>query len=639
MAEQAQQHTTQKQPQMPTTSELVDRLMRFEGPPDQFLVYLLAVQSHVSAASGGAIIRQGQEGKPETIAVFPTPKQNQTAPVWLAQAVELAPEAFQSDTGMVKPVHGSEEMYGQPAKRHLIFLPLKSTAPVRGAAVFLVETGNQAVLAASRERLELTMAFLGLYEMRLTLQRNKLDVRRLRLSMETLNAVNEQDGFAGAAMALCNEIATRWNCDRVSLGFLKGRYVQLKALSHTEKFSRKMKLVQDLESAMEECIDQDLEVIHPAGEEATYVSRATATLSSKHGPSSVMSLPLRKGGEAVAVLTLERPPDQPFSEEDIEVLRLTADLVIPRLHPLYETDRWVGARAAAATRKGLAAVVGPKHTWIKVAVVLVTAAVLFLIFAKGDYTATGEFVLEPTDRAVVSAPFQGYFEEVRVEPGDKVAQGDLLVILDKTILQGQLREKEAQKQGFLIEARRSSRDARRGEGEDKLAEAQRAMARAEEVQAEIDLLKHRIEHSEIRAPIAGTVVSGDHKHRTHGDVDKGEELFEIAKLSELRAEVVVSEDQIADIWTKHRKGEEVTGTLATIDRPEKKIPFVVERVNPMAEIEEKDNVFKVRVRLLEAHTGMHAGMEGVAKIEIGKRSYGWIWTRQLVNWIRMKLWL
>ena len=32
-------------------------------------------------------------------------------------------------------------------------------------------------------------------------------------------------------------------------------------------------------------------------------------------------------------------------------------------------------------------------------------------------------------------------------------------------------------------------------------------------------------------------------------------------------------------------------------------------------------------------------MEGVAKIDIDKRPYAWIWTRKIINWVRMKLWL
>jgi hypothetical protein len=32
-------------------------------------------------------------------------------------------------------------------------------------------------------------------------------------------------------------------------------------------------------------------------------------------------------------------------------------------------------------------------------------------------------------------------------------------------------------------------------------------------------------------------------------------------------------------------------------------------------------------------------MQGVAKIDADRRSYLWIWTRRLSNWVRMQLWL
>ena len=52
-------------PELATTAELVDRLSRFDGPPEQFLVNLLAVQCRVSGASRGAIIRIGARGRPD----------------------------------------------------------------------------------------------------------------------------------------------------------------------------------------------------------------------------------------------------------------------------------------------------------------------------------------------------------------------------------------------------------------------------------------------------------------------------------------------------------------------------------------------------------------------------------------------
>src|SRR5262249_3412523 len=146
---------------------------------------------------------------------------------------------------------------------------------------------------------------LALYEMRLTLQRRGIDLQRLKGAYEVLAAVNEHDKLAASAMAFCNQVASRWNAGRVSLGFLKGRYVKARAMSHTEKFSRKSKLVQDIEAAMEESLDQDVEVVQPAAPEATFVARATAELSQRHGPATICTLPFRHRGKPVAAVTLE----------------------------------------------------------------------------------------------------------------------------------------------------------------------------------------------------------------------------------------------------------------------------------------------------------------------------------------------
>ena len=112
---------------------------------------------------------------------------------------------------------------------------------------------------------------------------------------------------------------------------LKGRYVQVKALSHTENFSRKMQVVQDLESAMEECLDQDCEVIYPAAPDSTYISRQTAELSKRHGPLAIASLPIRYAQKVWGVLTLERPADRPFTAEEVEAVRLALELCTARL--------------------------------------------------------------------------------------------------------------------------------------------------------------------------------------------------------------------------------------------------------------------------------------------------------------------
>ena len=548
-------------------------------------------------------------------------------PAWFAQAMELAPQAFASADPLVRPIHRPDDLYGQPARRHLAVLPLGSGDRVGGAAAFVIEARDAAAVAATRQRLEVTLSLLSVYEMRLALGRRQADLARLRRAMETLAAVNEQDRFAGAAMAFVNEVSARWQSDRVSLGFLKGRYVHLRALSHTEKFSRKMKLVQDIEAAMEECLDQDVEVVQPAAPDATYVSRAAAELAHRHGPTAVVALPIRHGGETVAVLLLERAPQAPFTLEEVEALRLTCDLCAARLVALARQDRWFGARAASAAGRGLGWALGPKHTGTKVLALAALLAVLALIFLKGEYRVDAPFVLEATTRRVIPAPFDGYLEAVLVEPGSPVeANRTVLGHLETTEVQLNLAAARAEREAYLTEAAAAMRDS-------KTAEEKVAQLKAREVEAKIQLLERRIQQAAITSPIGGLVVSGDLKRQVGAPVQTGQVLFEVAPLQGLYAELSVPEDLIAEVREDQR------GELATASYPDRRIAFQVRRINPVAEVVNQRNVFKVRVELGTTYRWMRPGMEGVAKVSVGPRRYVWIWTRRLVNWARMTLWI
>ncbi len=616
--------------QPPSAADLVDRLSRFDGPPEMFLVNLLAVQCHLADADGGAILRPGAEGKPEVLAVYPQLAQGATAPVWLASAVEAAPEVAQANRTAVRPLHGSDDLYGAEPKHYLVFVPLRSNQGVRGLAAFMCEPSGPAALQAARERIEITVSLLSLYEMRLTLQRRNLDLQRVRTATETLAGVNEHGRIAGASMALCNELAARWQADRVSVGFLKGRYVHLKAMSHTEKFSRKMKLVQDIEAAMEECLDQDVEIAYPTAPEDTYVARATADLSKRHGPTAVLSLPMRHNGEVRGVLMLERPIEEPFELEDVEALRLTTELCTPSLVALHESDRWFGARWAVKIRKGLATFLGPKHTWAKLAAIAVFGFILFLMFAKGPYRVEAPFVFEATQRRVAPAPFDGQLVEVFVRTNDQVEAGEELARLDTSELKVQLARARA---GYLRSLK--ARDDASAQGE--AAKAMMAAQEANQYKSEMDLYQQRIDESVIRAPVAGKILTPDLDKLVGGPVERGKVLFEIAPLNAMWAELSVDEDQIGDVHVGQ------TGELAAIGRPDRHIEFHVERITPLAEVVEQRNVFKVRAELKGLdlkgeHRGIYPGAEGVAKIDVDRRRYAWIWTRKLVNWIRMKLW-
>jgi multidrug efflux pump subunit AcrA (membrane-fusion protein) len=620
-----------------TTLRQLGALLHFQGTPQDYVAALLRMQcTTVGGVEGGAIVRLAPDGGPKVLAAFPAPGPQTPRPAWLDPVLAAAAQAAAAPDSLLKPLRDAEDLYGAPARRHLLLIPLRA-ADLTGVAAFVLTGRDDAALVAARSQLELAVGYLSLYEMRVALGQRQSDFERLHAAMGALASVSEHDRFVAVAMALCNEVAARWSCERVGLGFLKRRCVELRAMSHTEKFSRKMKVVQDIEAAMEECLDQDVEILHPADPEAMYVSRAAADLARRHGPATVVSLPLRRDGEVRAVLTLERPADQPFEPGEIEAVRLTCDLCTPLLMNLHEHDRWIGARMAGGLRRFFASLIGPKHTWRKVAALLVLVAVVLLVVLEGDHTADAPFVLQPTQRRVAPAPFNGKLLSVEKRVGDVVEGGKtVLARLDVSELKTQVARLAAQRVTRQKEAATAMRD-------DKRVEAQIARARADEITAQIDLLEHQIASADIIAPISGVVVTGDIERFLGSRREPGEVLFEIAPVKSLRAELSVPQDAIAYVVKaraeREASGTKLTGKLATASFPRRKFQFTVTRINPMAELAGKQNVFKARAELGEAAPWMEPGMEGLAKIHIGRRRLIWLWTHRAIDWLRMKLWL
>ena len=62
------------------------------------------------------------------------------------------------------------------------------------------------------------------------------------------------------------------------------------------------------------------------------------------------------------------------------------------------------------------------------------------------------------------------------------------------------------------------------------------------------------------------------------------------------------------------------------------------KVTPVSTPREGKNFFRVEAKLDRADPRMRPNMEGVGKVEINRRSYLWIWTRQAVNSLRLILW-
>ncbi len=501
----------------------------------------------------------------------------------------------------------------------------------------LVNPSDEVVLAvqlkdftesAAREsylRLSLVMDVPSAYQQNLSFQKSRQDVEKFAAVLDLNVPVNDATRFIPAALAVCNGIATRFRCDRASLGWLEGGYVRLRAMSRTEQFDRQMAAAQAMETAMEECVDQDEEIVWPESAEAASVSRDHEAFAMDQKSGHVCSLPWRLDDKVVAVLLCERR-DQPFTQPEIQQLRLASDQVVRRMADLHSRDLWFGARWKAGLEERLPQWLGPGHAWSKVGAILGVLVLAGLIFIRVTYRVGGNFILRSDQAEFLTAPFDGYIREVYVRAGDPVVRGQPLVMLNQDEL---LLDQAA----AAADVSRYERQAEKDRAADDMAQMRIDQAQARQAQAQLDLVHFRLDHSVLRAGLDGVVIEGDLRERIGSPVKQGDALLRVTRLDTLYAQAEIPESDIHEIAIG------ASGQIAFVTLPKTRFPVSIRTVEPAAVPQKDGSVFLVRLEPQNRTPDWwRPGMTGLCKLESGKRSLIWILTHRTVDFLRMKLW-
>jgi multidrug resistance efflux pump len=510
---------------------------------------------------------------------------------------------------------------------------LRSEGNVVAVSAVITRCRDQERATQRLMSMELVAGYFELFTLRRTSEQSRVIAQSHQHVLQLASSVATAEGFDSASMNLCNELATRTGAVRVSLGWVKhkasGRSeVKLKALSHTEQFDKKQELAVQLCKTMEECADQDdIVQFDPTGEASQNVTREAQALSRMSGGNTILSLPLRRKDEVVGVIALEFAPNTKIAPQSATGLAVAVELLAPQLYDRFQNDRWLITKAGISAKDTLKLVTGPKHMLAKTLIVVGLLGLLFITFYRPTYHVSAPFQFEAIDRRAFSVPFDSaQLQEVKVRPGDRVAKGDVL-------LKFATHELEMQKYKYQSDARAAALEAAKYATDDsKLAERNMARANQEAAQAMAEYFGAQIEKAVIKAPFDGIILSGDLKDRVNSVFKQGEPLMEIGASNSLRVEISVAERDIQEVINGAK------GTLATSSFPEKKFPFVVDRIVPMSDAKEGGNFFKVYGRLEKSSDDWRPGMAGEAKIQVGNRSLAWIWTHRFTDWVRMLWW-
>ena len=80
------------------------------------------------------------------------------------------------------------------------------------------------------------------------------------------------------------------------------------------------------------------------------------------------------------------------------------------------------------------------------------------------------------------------------------------------------------------------------------------------------------------------------------------------------------------------------GELTLSGIPNHYMNVSVEQITPVSTAQEGRNYFRVEARLRDPSERVRPGMEGVGKVIAGERKLIWIWTHNMVNWVRLSTW-
>jgi RND family efflux transporter MFP subunit len=428
-----------------------------------------------------------------------------------------------------------------------------------------------------------------------------------------------------AALAVANELAGRLSCDRVSIGFEKSSSIAVKAISHTATFDPKMNLARLIGEAMDEVLDLDMAIVHPAPADEEVGAIAHAELAREFRDIAVCSVPLIDDGRAIGVLTLERGAGGVFDGETVELLKTVGAMLGPVLGLKRDNERGPLQRGALALRSGAQTLVGPGHPGVKLIALVVTFVVVLGSVVSGTYRVAAKTAVEGAVQRVMAAPFDGYIRESAVRAGDTVRQGEVLARLDD-------RDLKLEQQRLSFEREQLVRKQRQALAAKERATVAVLAAQIEQADAALSLVGDRLARASLIAPFDGVVVSGDLSQLLGTPVEQGKMLFQVAPLDAYRVILEVDERDIAEVAVGQ------PGELTLSGLPNQHMNFAVRQITPVSSTQEGRNFFRVEAHLESPSVRVRPGMEGVGKIAVGERKVIWIWTHSLVDWLRLFAW-
>ncbi|MFK7860811.1 MAG: HlyD family efflux transporter periplasmic adaptor subunit [Granulosicoccus sp.] len=410
------------------------------------------------------------------------------------------------------------------------------------------------------------------------------------------------DAFVGA-------LQQRLGAQRVSLGLVEDDgSLKLGAISQQARIDMASNEVRLLLDVMDECLEHECVVCYPVRQTGLGSLPAHQALGTRREHTNLASLPLYRNLEPVGVLLLERHRADPFLPSTLVLLENIATKAGLVLSLRCEADRRAFSRARITCENTLNRFFGSARAGKRFLFALSLCLTAFAAVAPLPELVSARAELVPSERRLVTAPFDGFVESVAIKPGESVESGQLLAQLETR----ELELEGIRRDGEIGSVESQFRSAMATRDRQATAVARARLARERALRALID---QRLGRVELLAPIGGLIVSGDPADAVGAPVTRGDTLFEISRADDYEVHLMVHERDI------HNVHEGQSGKLYLRARPSEELDLRVHAIHPVAESMNGASRFRVRATLiLPDGVKPRPGESGIGRLIVGKTS-------------------
>jgi hypothetical protein len=220
---------------MDSALDLLGKARHFTGPPNEFWALFLEGAVRLVAAKAAILLLPEKDDKRDWRSLFIWPsdeygnlKKGDLKPRITSIANNAAQNGFDYEN------HSADSSADDGNFLTGIRLTLNDDA-ILCVVVFLYEdVGNLPDFEEAEVKLRLIADIPAAYEQSRTEHQANADVSIISGALDLMALLNAEKFFIAASMALCNELASRYQCERVSIGWLKDRYIRIQVISHME---------------------------------------------------------------------------------------------------------------------------------------------------------------------------------------------------------------------------------------------------------------------------------------------------------------------------------------------------------------------------------------------------------------------